>query len=96
MESIGASYDGSAGLAGSHVGVDVPVTRFDAAAELFVELLNTTSLVEEDIARQIDASRASLAQTSQRGSSLARWQQHGRYGQWGHGRPCPRSVPSRR
>ena len=42
MESIGASYDGSAGLAGSHVGVDVPVTRFDAAAELFVELLNTT------------------------------------------------------
>ena len=60
MESIGASYDGSAGLAGSHVGVDVPVTRFDAAAELFVELLNTTSLVEEDIARQIDASRASL------------------------------------
>mgnify|MGYP001757826539 FL=1 len=71
MESIGASYDGSAGLAGSHVGVDVPVTRFDAAAELFVELLNTTSLVEEDIARQIDAARASLAQTSQRGSSLA-------------------------
>lgn len=59
MESIGASYDGSAGLAGSHVGVDVPVTRFDAAAELFVELLNTTSLVEEDIARQIDAARAS-------------------------------------
>ena len=71
MESIGASYDGSAGLAGSHVGVDVPVTRFDAAAELFVELLNTTSLVEEDIARQIDAARASLAQTSQRGSALA-------------------------
>ena len=71
MESIGASYDGSAGGAGSHVGVDVPVTRFDAAAELFVELLNATSLAEEDIARQIDAARASLAQTSQQGSALA-------------------------
>ena len=71
MESIGASYDGSAGVAGSHVGVDVPVTRFDAAAELFVELLNATSLAEEDIARQIDAARASLAQTSQQGSALA-------------------------
>ncbi|WP_195839882.1 M16 family metallopeptidase [Cutibacterium porci] len=71
MESIGASYDGSAGLTGSHVGVDVPVTRFDAAATLFVELLNTTSLAEDDIARQIDAARASLAQSSQHGSALA-------------------------
>ncbi|BDY01334.1 peptidase M16 [Cutibacterium avidum] len=71
MESIGASYDGSAGLAGSHVGVDVPVTRFDAAAELFVELLRTTSLAQTDISRQIDMARASLAQTSQRGSALS-------------------------
>ncbi|MCP2379039.1 peptidase, M16 (pitrilysin) family protein [Cutibacterium modestum 31N] len=71
MESIGASYDGSAGLAGSHVGVDVPVTRFDAAAQLFVELLTATSLTEEDVARQIDVARASLAQTSQHGSALA-------------------------
>ena len=30
-------------------------------------MVNTPTLVEEDIARQIDASRASLAQTSQRG-----------------------------
>ncbi|MDU3749160.1 MAG: insulinase family protein, partial [Cutibacterium avidum] len=71
MESIGASYDGSAGLAGSHVGVDVPVTRFDAAAELFVELLRTTSLAQTDISRQLDMARASLAQTSQRGSALS-------------------------
>ena len=71
MESIGASYDGAAGLAGSHVGVDVPVTRFDAAAELFVELLRTTSLAQTDISRQLDMARASLAQTSQRGSALS-------------------------
>ncbi|MEH1548177.1 pitrilysin family protein [Cutibacterium avidum] len=71
MESIGASYDGSAELTGSHVGVDVPVTRFDAAAELFVELLRTTSLAQTDISRQIDMARASLAQTSQRGSALS-------------------------
>ena len=71
MESIGASYDGAAGLAGSHVGVDVPVTRLDAAAELFVELLRTTSLAQTDISRQLDMARASLAQTSQRGSALS-------------------------
>ncbi|MDO4412631.1 pitrilysin family protein [Cutibacterium sp.] len=71
MESIGASYDGAAGLASSHIGVDVPVTRFGTAAELFVELLKTTSLAEADISRQIDVARASLAQTSQRGSALA-------------------------
>lgn len=55
MESIGASYDGSAGLTGSHVGVDVPMTRFNGAAELFVELLRATS----------------LAEANQRGSALA-------------------------
>lgn len=71
MESIGASYDGSAGSAGSHVGVDVPVTRFNVAAELFVELLKATSLAPADISRQVDVARASLAQTSQRGSALA-------------------------
>ncbi|WCC80952.1 insulinase family protein [Cutibacterium equinum] len=71
MESIGASYDGSAGMAGSHVGVDVPVTRFNVAAELFVELLKATSLAPADISRQVDVARASLAQTSQRGSALA-------------------------
>ena len=47
------------------------MTRFDAAAELFVELLRTTSLAQTDISRQIDMARASLAQTSQRGSALS-------------------------
>lgn len=71
MESIGATYDGSAGLTSSHVGVDVPVTRVGAAVDLFMELLTRTSLDEADIARQVDAGRASLAQIAQRGGALA-------------------------
>lgn len=71
MESIGASYSGSAGMASTIVGVDVPATRVDGALELFCEVVARSALDRADVARQLDLGQASLAQVAQRGPSLA-------------------------